>query len=179
MAGWLPWLAGLGTVMLVAGWLAVLWWRRRAPAPRADRTGPSSRRRPTPATRRTGPTTRPAQPQVGEIWWADVPYEDGSGSKVRPCLVLRVRRRGADVLKITSQDKRDRRDHVRLPTRHWDPRADRDSFLDVVNLIRVPPAAFVRRAGACDPTVWRGVRRLHGVRAGDSTARARRRVRSG
>jgi hypothetical protein len=43
---------------------------------------------------------------------------------------------------------------------------DRDSYLDVAEPIRVRTAAFARRAGTCDPVVWRGVRRLHGVRAG-------------
>ncbi len=145
MGGWLPWLVGTGVAVLVAGWLAFRWWRQR----------------------RARPAARPAVsgPQAGEIWWADVPYDDGDGSKVRPCLVLRTGRRHIEVLKITSQDKRHRRDHVRLPTRRWDPRAERDSSLDVTNPVRVPAAAFVRRAGDCDAKVWRGVRRLHRIGA--------------
>ncbi|MCI4064652.1 type II toxin-antitoxin system PemK/MazF family toxin [Micromonospora sp. R77] len=114
--------------------------------------------RPAPAR---GADRRPAgAPQPGEIWWADVPYADGTGSKVRPCLVLRADGRGADVLKITSQDKSDRDDHVRIPTRSWDADADHDSFLDVSEPIHVPEAAFADRAGSCDPTLWRQVRKL-------------------
>ena len=102
----------------------------------------------------------------GEIWWADVPYEDGTGSKVRPCLVLRTGRYGAEVLKITSQDKSNRTDHVRIPTRAWDPGADHDSYLGPTDPIRVVPAAFADRAGTCEPRLWREVQILHDLGAG-------------
>src|SRR4051794_13241439 len=39
-------------------------------------------------------------PQPGEIWWADVPYEDYSGHKVRPCVVIRAAEGYREVLKI-------------------------------------------------------------------------------
>ncbi|GAA3743820.1 type II toxin-antitoxin system PemK/MazF family toxin [Micromonospora maritima] len=159
---------------VAAGWL---WseWRRRSTGtgPRtraADRRRPSAGR-PERGARgggRTGAPPRPRdggapagdRPRPGEIWWADVPYADGTGSKVRPCLVLRVDGRDADVLKITSQDKSDRDDHLPIPTRSWDPGADHDSFLDVSEPIPVPLDAFADRAGTCDPDLWRGVRRL-------------------
>ncbi|MER7456267.1 type II toxin-antitoxin system PemK/MazF family toxin [Micromonospora sp. NPDC126480] len=112
----------------------------------------------------TAPRPRPAgevpTPRPGEIWWADVPYADGTGSKVRPCLVLHVDARGADVLKITSRDKSDRDDHVRIPTRDWDPDADQDSFLNLAEPARIPFAAFADHAGTCDPALWRRLRRL-------------------
>jgi hypothetical protein len=164
-----PWLLGTGAVLLLvaAGVLARAATRRRPLRPPGRRTArPPSRR---PAKRPRRPVR--AAPRPGEIWWADVPYEEGSGSKLRPCLVLRTRRGSADVLKITSQDKSDRSDHVRLPTRRWDPHAARDSYLDVAEPIRVKAVAFARRAGTCDPAVWRGVRRLHGVRADPSSHR--------
>ncbi|MFI5485453.1 type II toxin-antitoxin system PemK/MazF family toxin [Micromonospora echinaurantiaca] len=117
-------------------------WSTAAPRPRgADRTPDGA-------------------PRAGDIWWADVPYADGTGSKVRPCLVLRVDGRSAEVLKITSQDKSDRDDHVRIPTRDWDPGADHDSYLDIGDPIRVPLPAFQDRAGPCDPTLWRHLRTL-------------------
>ena len=90
-----------------------------------------------------------------------MPYEDGTGSKVRPCLVLRGRRGGADVLKITSQDQSRRDDHVRIPTRSWDRSAGRDSWLDLTDPIRVSLTAFGNRAGSCDAELWRRVRQLH------------------
>ncbi|MEV4520102.1 type II toxin-antitoxin system PemK/MazF family toxin [Micromonospora tulbaghiae] len=128
---------------------------------RGDRAGGGSR------GERVGAPPRPRgaradrdEPRPGEIWWADVPYADGTGSKVRPCLVLRVDGRDAEVLKITSQDKSDRDDHLPIPTRDWDPDADHDSYLDVSEPIPVPLSAFADRAGTCDPALWRGIRRL-------------------
>jgi hypothetical protein len=102
-------------------------------------------------------------PKPGEIWWADVPYEDGSGHKVRPCVVLRGGDGYREVLKITSQDQRHRNDHVRIPTRSWDPGADHDSFLDLTGPIRVAATAFEDRAGVLEPAIWQQVRRLHTV----------------
>jgi mRNA-degrading endonuclease toxin of MazEF toxin-antitoxin module len=102
-------------------------------------------------------------PQPGEIWWADVPYEDYSGHKVRPCVVLRGDGGYREVLKITSQDQSRRGDHVRIPTRPWDPGADHDSYLDLTGPVKVAVREFDDRAGQLDPAVWRKVRRLYGL----------------
>jgi PemK-like, MazF-like toxin of type II toxin-antitoxin system len=166
MAGWWPWL--LGVLLVLAAGLAVVAARRTRPrsAP-TGRTRPRGRTRPPSAPARSkaaAPTT--VRPRPGEIWWADVPYEDGAGSKVRPCLVLRTGRYGVEVLKITSQDKSRRNDHVRIPTRAWDPGADHDSYLDLTDPIRVAPAAFADRAGACEPALWREIQVLHDLRPG-------------
>ncbi|MEK8143470.1 type II toxin-antitoxin system PemK/MazF family toxin [Streptomyces sp. M10(2022)] len=48
------------------------------------------------------------KPRPGEIWWAQVPYEDGPGSKDRPCLVLSVRGSTVVVAKITSKHHEER-----------------------------------------------------------------------
>jgi hypothetical protein len=189
MPDWLLWLLGGLLVLAAVGW----GWTRYQPD-RHSRGGPAGRRPARPRPRggagttpprtrgrttapprtrggtttaprpRTGPTT--VKPEPGDIWWADVPYEDGTGSKVRPCLVLRVGRGDAQVLKITSQDKSDQADHVRIPTKSWDPNADHDSFLDLSDPIRVARSAFSDRAGGCDPALWRKVRQLHGPRGG-------------
>ncbi|MEW9530227.1 type II toxin-antitoxin system PemK/MazF family toxin [Microbispora sp. NPDC049125] len=147
----------------------------RAGTARGDRAGAGhgdGRR----GTRIPGPSRRgksaggsgpdaPAQagPAPGEIWWADVPYEDAPGSKVRPCVVLRAYRGGAEVLKITSQDRRDRSDHIEIPTRTWDPDADHNSFLDLSGPVHVASASFDNRAGVLDSRAWTQVRRIHGV----------------
>ncbi len=94
----------------------------------------------------------------GDIWWADVPFARGRGAKLRPCLVLLNDRNGVVVLKITSQDKSHRRDHVRIPTRHWDRHADHDSYLNLGEPILVQHTAFHRRAGTAAWTVRRQVR---------------------
>jgi hypothetical protein len=73
------------------------------------------------------------RPTPGEIWWADVPFAEGTGAKIRPCLVVRTHTDSVDVLKITSQDKGDRWGHVQIPTADWDPRAKKDSWMAVSN----------------------------------------------
>ncbi|MEU7653583.1 type II toxin-antitoxin system PemK/MazF family toxin [Micromonospora taraxaci] len=159
---------------VAAGWAWNSWRHRvstRPPGIRPDRRAPDrpGGRRPAPPRPRS--TDRPAKPRPrdsdrhdapapGEIWWADVPYADGTGSKVRPCLVLRADSRGADVLKITSQDKSDRDDHVRIPTRDWDPGAEHDSYLSLTEPIRLSSAAFADHAGRCDADLWKKVRSL-------------------
>ncbi|SCF31178.1 type II toxin-antitoxin system PemK/MazF family toxin [Micromonospora chokoriensis] len=164
---------------VAAGWAWNSWRHRvstRPPGTRPDRTAPdrtapdrAGGRRPAPPRPRN--TDRPAKPRPrdsdrhdapapGEIWWADVPYADGTGSKVRPCLVLRADSRGADVLKITSQDKSDRDDHVRIPTRDWDPGAEHDSYLSLTEPVRLSSAAFADHAGRCDADLWKKVRSL-------------------
>ncbi|WP_020519926.1 type II toxin-antitoxin system PemK/MazF family toxin [Catelliglobosispora koreensis] len=102
---------------------------------------------------------RKARP--GEIWWADVPFEDGPGSKVRPCLIVRVTFTGYDVLKITSQDQSRRRDHIQIETRAWDRNADKNSYLDLTDPIRI--RTVDNKAGALDRPTWTKVRKLHSV----------------
>lgn len=70
------------------------------------------RRRP---SRRRPKRRRSHRPQVGDVWFAEVPFEDGTGSKDRPVLVLQVRGRTCEVARFTSQDRSARRDHVRIP----------------------------------------------------------------
>ncbi|MEV0211943.1 type II toxin-antitoxin system PemK/MazF family toxin [Micromonospora sp. NPDC050695] len=159
---------------VAAGWAWNSWRHRvanRRPGIRPGRGAPTGGRRSAPPRPRgtDRPATRPRSrdtdraagaPAAGEIWWADVPYADGSGSKVRPCLVLRTDSRGADVLKITSQDKSDRDDHVRIPTRDWDPGAEHDSYLSLTEPVRIGSADFTDRAGRCDADLWQKVRNL-------------------
>ncbi|PWR12944.1 PemK family transcriptional regulator [Micromonospora acroterricola] len=159
---------------VAAGWAWNSWRHRVTNRPGDTRPGATARggRRPAPPRPRGAdrPAAKPrardsdrgaGAPKPGEIWWADVPYADGSGSKVRPCLVLRADPRGADVLKITSQDKSDRDDHVRIPTRDWDPGAEHDSYLSLTEPTRISSAAFADHAGRCDADLWRRVRALH------------------
>ncbi|WFE49938.1 type II toxin-antitoxin system PemK/MazF family toxin [Micromonospora sp. WMMD1155] len=170
----LLWAAAI-LLAVAAGWAWNSWRHRvstRPPGTRPDRAAPARPGGRRPAPPRPRGTDRPAAkprprdsdrhdvPAPGEIWWADVPYADGTGSKVRPCLVLRADSRGADVLKITSQDKSDRDDHVRIPTRDWDPGAEHDSYLSLTEPIRLDFAAFADHAGRCDADLWRTIRGL-------------------
>ncbi|MFE9726358.1 type II toxin-antitoxin system PemK/MazF family toxin [Streptomyces sp. NPDC005794] len=121
--------------------------------------------------RRPGGRTRPpgraperkrgrphGEPRPGEIWWADVPYEDGPGSKDRPCLVLSVRGRTAVVAKITSKHHEERPGVVALPPGAVGDVRGRQSFLETDELREVAVSGFRRKAGELDPGLWRRVR---------------------
>ncbi|MFG2909296.1 type II toxin-antitoxin system PemK/MazF family toxin [Kitasatospora sp. NPDC048286] len=139
-AAWLV-LSLLGVALLAAAAAALV--RRARPAPRPS--GPA------------GPQPRPrtgAGPQPQEIWWAQVPFEDGPGSKDRPCLVLRVRGRTATVAKITSKHHAERPGVLALPPGSVGDRQGRTSWLETDELREVPLSAFRRRAGAVDRQVW-------------------------
>ncbi|WP_407345295.1 type II toxin-antitoxin system PemK/MazF family toxin [Pengzhenrongella phosphoraccumulans] len=58
---------------------------------------------------------RAGRPRTGEIWFAQVPFRDGTGSKDRPVLVLSVDGRACTVAQFTSQDRDARRDYLRVP----------------------------------------------------------------
>jgi hypothetical protein len=102
-------------------------------------------------------------PQPGEIWWATVPYRDGEGAKRRPALVLGGDGRSYTILKITSQDKSQRHDHLEIPTRTWDRRAAYNSFLDLAAPFQLNRLDFANRAGVVDPATWQRVAQLHRV----------------
>ncbi|MGA4954932.1 type II toxin-antitoxin system PemK/MazF family toxin [Streptomyces lavendulocolor] len=133
-------------------------------------SGATGRRRPgaRPGGRpagRTRPPARPgrapkARPRSGEIWWADVPYEDGPGSKDRPCLVLAVRGDTALVAKITSRYRDERPGVIALPPGAVGDARGRPSFLETEELRDVPLRHFRRRASRVDPLVWDRVRHL-------------------
>lgn len=102
------------------------------------------------------------RPMPGEIWWANVPFADGTGAKVRPCLVVRTHTNSVEVLKITSQDKGNRWDHVQIPTADWDPRAKKDSWIDLSRTYSVTDYAFQNRAAnTCHAWVWNQVASRH------------------
>ncbi|NUL06265.1 type II toxin-antitoxin system PemK/MazF family toxin, partial [Streptomyces lunaelactis] len=106
---------------------------------------------------RRGPEQRP---RPGEIWWAEVPYEDGPGSKDRPCLVLTVRGGTVQVAKITSKYNDERPGVISLPPGTVGDARGRPSFLETDELRDVGLWEFRRRVGVLDPTVWDQVRHL-------------------
>ena len=87
---------------------------------------------------------RAGRPQTGEVWFAEVPFEDGSGSKDRPVLVLSAGARSCEVARFTSQDKNGRRDHVRVP--QGIPGLPKASWLNL-RPTSLPRSAFRRRTG--------------------------------
>ena len=87
---------------------------------------------------------RAGSPRAGEVWFADVPFEDGTGSKDRPVLVLSAGARSCEVARFTSQDKTGRHDHVRVP--NGVPGLPKASWLNL-RPARLPRWAFRRRTG--------------------------------
>ncbi|MFD5425882.1 type II toxin-antitoxin system PemK/MazF family toxin [Streptomyces sp. NPDC127084] len=118
-------------------------------------------RRPAPAGPGTGAGAEAQRmPQPGEIWWADVPYEDGPGSKDRPCLVLRVRGGAVRVAKITSKYHDARPGVIPLPPGAVGDAQGRPSFLETDEVRDVRVRDFRRRVGVMDPLLWDQVRRM-------------------
>jgi mRNA-degrading endonuclease toxin of MazEF toxin-antitoxin module len=143
------WWLALPAVVLLAlvATLVDGWGRGHRPRGRADRsTRPAGR---------TGLRPRPA-----EIWWANVPYEDGAGGKDRPCLVLLVRGERVTVAKITSKYHDERTGVIPLPPGAVGDARGRASFLETDELREVPVRDFRRKAGVVDPVLWDQVRHL-------------------
>jgi mRNA-degrading endonuclease toxin of MazEF toxin-antitoxin module len=122
------------------------------------------------STRPSGASSRPAPagpprtapsrlPQPREIWWADVPFEDGPGSKDRPCLVLHRSARTATVLKITSKHHTERPGVLPLPPGSVGDRDKRASWLETDEPREVPLDHFRRRVGAVDGRLWARVQK--------------------
>ncbi|WP_367322791.1 type II toxin-antitoxin system PemK/MazF family toxin [Streptomyces sp. HUAS ZL42] len=141
------WLALAAVVLLALVAALVDGWGRRRPQERRTR----------PRGRAEGPS---GQPRPAEIWWAGVPYEDGSGGKDRPCLVLAVRGRHATVAKITSKYRDERVGVIPLPPGAVGDAQGRPSFLETGELRQVPVWDFRRRVGVVDPVLWDQVRHL-------------------
>ncbi|MFD0074585.1 type II toxin-antitoxin system PemK/MazF family toxin [Streptomyces sp. NPDC127166] len=147
------WWPALVAVVVIALVVAVADGRRRSSRRPAGRTRPPGR--PAPRGR-----VLERLPRAGEIWWADVPYEDGPGSKDRPCLVLVVRGDSAVVVKITSKYHDERPGVIALPPGSVGDAQGRPSFLETDELRDVPVWEFRRRVGMADPVVWDQVRHL-------------------
>ncbi|MEU8678427.1 type II toxin-antitoxin system PemK/MazF family toxin [Streptomyces sp. NPDC048560] len=146
------WWVALVAVVLLALVVAVVDGRGRG-----GRGRPGGRTRP--PGRPGGPRRGTGQlPRAGEIWWAEVPYEDGPGSKDRPCLVLSVRRGTAVVAKITSKHHAERPGVIALPPGSVGDAQGRTSYLEPDETRRVAVRAFRRKVGVVDPGVWARVR---------------------
>ena len=87
---------------------------------------------------------RHALPRAGEIWFAQVPFEDGTGSKDRPVLVLSVTGRSVMAARLTSQDRSRRSDYLLVPD--GIPGLSRRSWVSV-RPVRLPRSALRRRTG--------------------------------
>ncbi|MFS8201852.1 type II toxin-antitoxin system PemK/MazF family toxin [Streptomyces sp. CWNU-52B] len=151
------WWLALVAVVLLAGVATLVdgWGRGRRP-PRGPR-GPAGSSGP---SGRSDGVRRSQRPRPAEIWWANVPFEDGPGAKDRPCLVLSVRGRRALVAKITTKRHDERDGVIPLPAGSVGDARGRASFLETGELRGLPVREFRRRVGVVDPQVWAQVRHL-------------------
>lgn len=94
------------------------------------------------------PTSRLPRVQVGEIWWAEVPFEESGESKDRPALVVATQKRSATVLMFTSADKRGRPGYLAVDPHVW--RTPRSSYLRTDREITIPLSKVRRRERAAD-----------------------------
>ena len=136
------WLAA-GLVLAIALVAVTARSRTRPPRPGGAPTGPGRPR-----------TTTGRGPAAREIWWAEVPFEDGPGAKDRPCLVLRVNGNTATVVKITSKHHAERPGVLALPAGAVGDRQGRTSWLETDELREVPLRDFRRRVGPLDDQTW-------------------------
>ncbi|WP_030382788.1 MULTISPECIES: type II toxin-antitoxin system PemK/MazF family toxin [unclassified Streptomyces] len=143
------WLALVAVVLLAFVAALVDGWGRRG------------RRRPPRSARPGSRGAAGERPRPAEIWWADVPPDDGAEGDL-PCLVLAVRGDRAVVARITSRYREERTGVIPLPPGTvGDPR-DHPRFLETDELRDVPLWDFRRRVGAVDPALWDQVRYLAG-----------------
>ncbi|MFF3684970.1 type II toxin-antitoxin system PemK/MazF family toxin [Streptomyces sp. NPDC002187] len=147
------WWLAVAAVVVLALVAAVMDGRGRAARRPGGRARPPGR----PGERARRPKTGPVP---GEIWWAEVPYEDRPGAMDRPCLVLAVRGDKALVAKITSRYHDERPGVIALPPGTVGDAEGRPSFLETDELRDVRVWEFRRRVGVMDPTVWDQVRHL-------------------
>jgi hypothetical protein len=163
------WLALAAVVLLALVATLVDGWGRSG---RPVRSGP---RPPEGSARGDGGSQRP---RPAEIWWANVPFEEGPESegavrstsgraavgdgraKDRPCLVLVVRGERVTVAKITSKYRDERTGVIPLPPGAVGDARGRPSFLETDELRQVPVWDFRRRVGVVDPVLWDQVRHL-------------------
>lgn len=85
------------------------------------------------------PSARP-----GEVWFAMVPFRDGTGAKDRPVVVLAQRGRACTVARLTSQDNDDRPGYTRAPGIL--PGLGKQSWVDL-RPMSIPRTALRRRTG--------------------------------
>ncbi|MDQ0831224.1 hypothetical protein QF032_003068 [Streptomyces achromogenes] len=168
------WWLALAAVVLLALVAALVdgWGRGRRP--RGGGTRPPGRPKRPPTGRPARGRDRAGRPQPAEIWWANVPYEDGpeprgagrratagdGRAKDRPCLVLAVRGDRVTVAKITSKYRDERPGVIRLPPGAVGDAQGRPSFLETEELRQVRVREFRRRVGVVDPALWDQVRHL-------------------
>lgn len=138
-------------VVLVLVWVWIIGWRR------VDRRWLG-------APARGGVSAR--KPERGEIWSAMVPFEKGSyeqgepRAKDRPCVVIGISARHAYVLKITSVDQETRSGYLCLRS-GWHPRSEKESWIKLEPLLKVPLRDFREYLRSSPNGIWRALEKRY------------------
>jgi hypothetical protein len=126
-------------------------WRRPAVGSR-----PSRSHAPLPPSPRQGAAILP-----GQVWEVDFPFEEGSGSKRRPALIIRAGAGKVLVLKITSQDKSAYPAHyARVDNARWRAMNSQGkaSWLQLDRPAEIAVGRVLRPLGVCAPRrLWDAV----------------------
>ncbi|MEU1181548.1 hypothetical protein ABZ464_28680 [Streptomyces sp. NPDC005820] len=105
------------------------------------------------------------RPLPGEIWLAMVPFREREETSRHYCVVVGRGPAHAKVLQITSQNKDDRGDHVRIPGEGWAVNSSKDAHWIETGLPprHVPYRDFLKTTpqGPCPRTTWRRIRTRH------------------
>ncbi|MFH9955915.1 hypothetical protein ACH4OX_17105 [Streptomyces roseolus] len=105
--------------------------------------------------------TRRHRPVAGQIWLARVPFREGGGALPHYCVVLRAGWRYAEVLQITTKNKDDRTDHIRIPNEGWDHVSGRAHWVEVGLPPRLVPYGDFEKGrpqGRCPRDTWQVLR---------------------
>ncbi|KUN84624.1 hypothetical protein [Streptomyces griseoruber] len=102
------------------------------------------------------------RPLPGEVWLAMVPFREREETARHYCVVVGRGLTRAKVLQITSQNKDDRADHVRIPGEGWAFNSSKDAHWMEIGLPprHVPYRDFLKATpqGPCPRTTWRRIR---------------------
>ncbi|MGW2820190.1 type II toxin-antitoxin system PemK/MazF family toxin [Streptomyces sp. NPDC001443] len=106
--------------------------------------------------------------QAGQVWWADVAFEDdGAMSKDRPVIIRSVHSGSVEAFYVTSQNKDDRPGFTRLECAStWDAQG-RQSWVEYIRT-RAVPLGSLRRPGGTLP--YQEFARLSSLHANETSA---------
>jgi hypothetical protein len=97
---------------------------------------------------------RPTAP--GDVYWAEVPWSEGGGSKDRPVVVLRAWDDWVSVLKVTSQDHTAMGSQFELHGLGWN-NSGKNSFVDLSRSIPLHTSLLRRREGTLAPAIFAAI----------------------
>ncbi|MFI6445884.1 hypothetical protein [Kitasatospora sp. NPDC050543] len=103
----------------------------------------------------------PDQPAPGEVWLAMVPYRERAEEGRRHCVVLRTCDDHAEVVQITTRNKDDRADHIRMSPKGWS-RTGKPCWVEAgapPRKVRYENFLARQAQGRCPAGTWRQIKK--------------------